>query len=175
MAHGINTTVVELDPVVYKFAANYFNFPASQNVVIEDAIAFVEKSNAAGKDRWKYDYIIHDVFTGGAEPIELFTEEFLQGLSEMLTAEGVIAIVSAFGELSLFGEDTDNIRIMLGICCVRQPATLSALSSPSSQHVGSIVRMQSPWVLGRKNRQGISPTWSSFAGNRVTVSTSKFR
>ena len=41
-----------------------------------------------------YDYIIHDVFTGGAEPVELFTEEFLAGLSQLLHPEGVIAIVS---------------------------------------------------------------------------------
>ena len=175
MAHGINTTVVELDPVVYKFAVKYFNFPASNNVVIEDAIKFVAKSVAAGEDRRIYDYIIHDVFTGGAEPIHLFTEEFLWALSDMLTAEGVIAIVSAFGEPGLFGEDTDNIRIMPGTCYVRQPATLSTPSSPSFQHVGSIVRMQSRRILGRKNGQGISPTWSSFVENQVTGSTSECR
>lgn len=124
MAHGINTTVVELDPVVYKFAVKYFNFPSPHNVVIEDAITFVEKAKAVGGNRKTYDYIIHDVFTGGAEPIELFTQEFLRGLSEMLNADGVIAIVSAFNEFGLFGEDTDSTRIMPGIFFVRQPATL---------------------------------------------------
>lgn len=44
--------------------------------------------------RNKYDYVIHDVFTGGAEPIELFTLEFLAGLSNLLKRDGVIAIVS---------------------------------------------------------------------------------
>ena len=39
-----------------------------------------------------YDYIIHDVFTGGAEPLELFTAEFLTGLSNLLSPEGTIAI-----------------------------------------------------------------------------------
>ena len=39
-------------------------------------------------------YAVDDVFTGGAEPIELFTYEFLQGLSNLLTSDGVIAIVS---------------------------------------------------------------------------------
>lgn len=42
-----------------------------------------------------FDYIIHDVFTGGAEPIDLFTEEFLQSLNAMLKPNGVVAIVSA--------------------------------------------------------------------------------
>ena len=37
---------------------------------------------------------IDDVFTGGAEPIELFTDEFVQGLSNLLNQHGVIAIVS---------------------------------------------------------------------------------
>lgn len=41
-----------------------------------------------------YDYMIHDVFTGGAEPIELFTLEFLVGLSDLLKWDGVIAIVN---------------------------------------------------------------------------------
>lgn len=42
-----------------------------------------------------FDYIIHDVFTGGAEPIDLFTEEFLLSLNAMLKPSGVIAIVSS--------------------------------------------------------------------------------
>lgn len=48
------------------------------------------------KDGWpiRYDYIIHDVFTGGAEPLELFTMEFLEGLYELLKPGGAIAIVS---------------------------------------------------------------------------------
>jgi hypothetical protein len=34
------------------------------------------------------------VFTGGAEPVDLFTLEFLQGLGDLLKPDGVIAIVS---------------------------------------------------------------------------------
>lgn len=41
----------------------------------------------------KYDYIVHDVFTGGAEPLELFTLEFLRDLKSLLKEDGVIAIV----------------------------------------------------------------------------------
>ena len=40
-----------------------------------------------------YDYIVHDVFTGGAEPIPLFTLEFLRGLDALLKEDGAIAIV----------------------------------------------------------------------------------
>ncbi|KAL8866737.1 MAG: hypothetical protein Q9174_006116 [Haloplaca sp. 1 TL-2023] len=88
IAHGINTTIVEIDPMVYSFATKYFGLPSNHTPVIQDAIAFVNQN-------WhtkKYTYIIHDVFTGGAEPIDLFTVEFLTGLRAMLQPNGVIAI-----------------------------------------------------------------------------------
>lgn len=88
--HGIETTVVEIDPVVYKFALQHFHFPTNHTAVIDDAVSFVE---TARHDSKKYDYIIHDVFTGGVEPVELFTLEFMQGLDALLEDDGVIAIV----------------------------------------------------------------------------------
>lgn len=94
MAHGINTTIVEIDPVVYDYATKYFNLSPNHTKVVEDATVFINKMEAEGAGRKKYDYIIHDVFTGGAEPAELFTEEFLRGLSNSLSANGVIAIAS---------------------------------------------------------------------------------
>ncbi|KAL8828358.1 MAG: hypothetical protein Q9170_006637, partial [Blastenia crenularia] len=96
VAHGINTTIVEIDPVVHTFAVLYFNLPTNHTSIIEDAVAYVDRSR--GKSQ--YNYIIHDVFTGGAEPINLFTMEFLEGLKDMLKQEGVIAINYA-GDLRL--------------------------------------------------------------------------
>lgn len=141
MAHGINTTVIELDPVVYKFATKYFGFPSPHNVIIQDAVTFVEKFKSIDEEWRTYDYIIHDVFTGGAEPVELFTQEFLRGLSDMLDADGVIAIVSVFVDFGLLDEDTKDVRIMPGISFVRRPATWSGPSSLFFQHVGCTVRM----------------------------------
>lgn len=94
IAHGINTTIVEIDPVVYDYATRYFNLPSNHTAIIEDAVFYVQKIDAQGDSRQVYDYIIHDVFTGGAEPVDLFTQEFLQGLSNMLSANGIIAIAS---------------------------------------------------------------------------------
>jgi spermidine synthase len=91
MKHGIDTTIVELDPVVYKFATQYFNLPANHIAAIEDATKFVKRAQSKAQ---QYDYIVHDVFTGGAEPAELFTVEFLEGLNALLKDDGVIAIVS---------------------------------------------------------------------------------
>jgi spermidine synthase len=92
VAHGIDTTVVELDPVVHKFAAQYFQLPSNHTAVIEDAVTYTSRM-AADESEARYDYIIHDVFTGGAEPIALFTLEFLQNLHTLLKPNGVVAIV----------------------------------------------------------------------------------
>ena len=85
---------MEIDPVVHQYASQYFHLPQNHTSVIRDAVSFVQELQDSEQDRGKYDYIVHDVFTGGAEPIELFTKEFLEGLSFLLNADGVIAIVS---------------------------------------------------------------------------------
>ncbi|CAL5872041.1 uncharacterized protein PFLUO_LOCUS6298 [Penicillium psychrofluorescens] len=96
--HGIDTTIVELDPVVYKFATQYFNLPSNHIAAIEDATKFVKRAQSNAQ---QYNYIVHDVFTGGAEPAELFTFEFLEQLNSLLRDDGVIAINYA-GDLTLY-------------------------------------------------------------------------
>jgi spermidine synthase len=90
---------VEIDPVVHKFATQYFNLPPNHIPVIEDAVKFVKKAESS-PNKPQYDYIVHDVFTGGAEPAELFTYEFLSGLSALLKEDGAIAIVSRTNQQS---------------------------------------------------------------------------
>lgn len=97
IGHGINTTVVELDPVVHSFATQYFDLPTNHTAVLKDAVSWVADA-AAGHHR--YDFIIHDVFTGGAEPLSLFTTSFLHNLRSLLTPNGAIALNYA-GDLSL--------------------------------------------------------------------------
>lgn len=80
--------------MVHAFSTRYFDLSPKHTSIIENANAFVERSQAIATRLQAYDYIIHDVFTGGAEPVELFTAEFLQGLSNLLAGDGVIAIVS---------------------------------------------------------------------------------
>lgn len=94
IAHGVRTTTVEIDPVVHEYATEYFNLPKNHTSVIGDAIEVVGDMQKAKGMRNTYDYIIHDVFTGGAEPINLFTREFIVGLSDLLRPDGIIAIVS---------------------------------------------------------------------------------
>lgn len=76
---------------MHEFAAKYFELHENSEPVLEDAVGYTRQlaQDAPGS----YDYIVHDVFTGGAEPVSLFTLEFLQGLSTLLKPDGVIAIV----------------------------------------------------------------------------------
>lgn len=98
IAHGINTTIVELDPVVHHYATKYFNLNPKHTAVIDDAVTYVADKSISSPG--SFDYIIHDVFTGGAEPVSLFTTEFMEGLYKLLTDDGVVAINYA-GDLSL--------------------------------------------------------------------------
>ncbi|KKA29208.1 hypothetical protein TD95_000954 [Thielaviopsis punctulata] len=90
ITHGIDTTIVEIDPVVHEFAEKYFDLPTNHTSVIEDAVSYT--AGLAKTAPESFDYIVHDVFTGGAEPVPLFTLEFLQGLYDLLKPDGVIAI-----------------------------------------------------------------------------------
>lgn len=98
ISHGINTTIVELDPVVHHYATKYFGLSSNHTAVIDDAVQYVHAKSKTNPN--SFNYIIHDVFTGGAEPVYLFTQEFFQGLHALLTDDGVVAINYA-GDLSL--------------------------------------------------------------------------
>ncbi|SMY23006.1 unnamed protein product [Zymoseptoria tritici ST99CH_1A5] len=101
ITHGIHTTIVELDPVVHAFATKYFALPPNHTAILQDAVSWVHHTSSSQPDhRKKYDYIIHDVFTGGAEPLPLFTTSFLTSLRSLLTPNGVIALNYA-GDLAL--------------------------------------------------------------------------
>ncbi|KAJ3472308.1 hypothetical protein NLG97_g11101 [Lecanicillium saksenae] len=101
VAHGIDTTVVEIDPVVHAFAKKYFSLQENNEPVLYDAGRYT-KTLAEDESGARFDYIVHDVFTGGAEPVDLFTLEFLQQLHTLLNPDGAIAINYA-GDLALPG------------------------------------------------------------------------
>ena len=78
---------------MHDFATKHFDLPRNHTSVIGDAITVVGGMQKSKETRNTYDYIIHDVFTGGAEPIDLFTREFIMGLKDLLKPDGIIAIV----------------------------------------------------------------------------------
>lgn len=90
--HGINTTVVEIDAAVVDFANRYFQLPSNLTTVVVDAVDYARRT-AADPEGPRFDYLVHDVFTGGAEPIPLFTLDFIRNLYDLLTPNGVVAIV----------------------------------------------------------------------------------
>ncbi len=90
--HNINTTILELDPAVHAYAVKYFDLPTNHSYYIGDAVSAVHASARNPSHRDMYHYIIHDVFTGGAEPVALFTTEFLGALSTLLKPDGAVAI-----------------------------------------------------------------------------------
>ncbi|TRX95668.1 hypothetical protein FHL15_003626 [Xylaria flabelliformis] len=94
ISHGIDTTIVEIDPVIHKFASKYFGLPPNHTAVIEDVVSWSQLNAPTLHEQ--YDYIVHDVFTGGAEPVDLFTDTFLEGLKHMLKPNGVINYAGDF-------------------------------------------------------------------------------
>jgi hypothetical protein len=98
ISHGLNVTIVELDPIVHKYATEYFGLSPNHTAVISDAVRYVADTSVSAPA--SFDYIIHDVFTGGAEPVYLFTTEFMRGLYNLLKDDGAVAINYA-GDLTL--------------------------------------------------------------------------
>lgn len=90
IAHGVKTTIIELDHVVHQFATQYFNLPQNHTAYLGDAAMVINARKDLEHEH--YDYVIHDVFTGGAEPVDLFTFEFLTDLKNMMKPNGVAAI-----------------------------------------------------------------------------------
>jgi hypothetical protein len=125
IAHGINTTIVELDPVVHYYATKYFALDPNHTAVIDDATTYVAQKSVSAPG--SFDYIIHDVFTGGAEPVYLFTTEFMQGLYDLLAPEGVVAINYA-GDLTL-----GSTRLVLNTIHAIFPACRLFRDSPAKE------------------------------------------
>lgn len=164
ITHGIDTTIIEIDPVIHEYAQTYFNFPSNHTAAIGDAVAIVAQS-AHQASRPKYDYIIHDVFTGGAEPVELFTFEFLSDLALLLAEDGVIAInyageltspitsliyrtvVAVFPSCRIFREDdpahSTTALINMAIFCKKSSGALSFRNAVEQDFLGSGARRES--------------------------------
>lgn len=83
---GITTDSMEIDPVVADLASTYFNFTPTGDVIVGDARYQINHLNKT------YDFIIHDCFTGGAEPIHLLSVEMFQKLKQRLNPGGVLAL-----------------------------------------------------------------------------------
>ncbi|KAJ2721345.1 hypothetical protein GGI07_004015 [Coemansia sp. Benny D115] len=85
---NVRVDIVEIDPAVHRAAEQFFGLPRNLNgVFLQDGRAFVEDAPAA-----TYDYIVHDVFTGGSVPAALFSQEAIAQLRRILRPDGVLAM-----------------------------------------------------------------------------------
>lgn len=101
--HNLSVDVVEIDPAVLDFAHRYFALPFSPGKEhVEDARGFLRRARRRlasddeeeeEEEEGKWDYVVHDVFTGGAVPAALFTIECWQDVKSIMTASGVLAVV----------------------------------------------------------------------------------
>jgi spermidine synthase len=105
--HGIETTIVEIDPAVYDAARLYFGLPdhPAANLFLEDARAWAARRRASigsGKAHPLFDIVVHDCFSGGGVPEHIFTVEFWDDLKAALHPEGVVVVVRFHRPFSLF-------------------------------------------------------------------------
>lgn len=106
MAHEISVDVIELDPAVYHAAKTYLGFGrrhAPRRVDLVDAAVRVAelaterrrpKLDSMSSSFELYDYAIHDCFTGGSVPHEMFDVGFWNDLKAVMKPDGVVAVVS---------------------------------------------------------------------------------
>ncbi|KAJ6515616.1 spermidine synthase [Mycena sanguinolenta] len=95
--HGIETTIVEIDPAVYDAARLYFGLPEHppENLFLEDARGWAAKRRASigtGKSLPLFDIAVHDCFSGGGVPEHIYTVEFWEDLKAVLHPEGVLVV-----------------------------------------------------------------------------------
>ncbi|RUP17956.1 S-adenosyl-L-methionine-dependent methyltransferase, partial [Jimgerdemannia flammicorona] len=90
-----------------------------------------------------YDYVLHDVFTGGSLPVQLFTVEALKDIRKVLKKDGVLALNFAGSEHKAIREPLDIIASTIAtvfshVKCFREPPTSS---SESAEAFDNMVRM----------------------------------
>jgi spermidine synthase len=98
---NIDVTVIEIDPAVYNASRQYFGLPDldGDRVFLEDARVVVAEKRRSMQQYGrlnddKYDYVVHDCFSGGGVPEHLFTLQFWEDLKAIMNPEGVVAVVS---------------------------------------------------------------------------------
>jgi spermidine synthase len=103
-----------LDPAVYDAARTYLNLAESHKVVLEDALKVVRERSQrmrveGTKDIDLSDLVIHDCFTGGSVPGELFTSAFWRQLAMSIKPSGILVVVSAARQAALVPLTTGEV------------------------------------------------------------------
>ncbi|KAJ1905958.1 hypothetical protein LPJ81_001629 [Coemansia sp. IMI 209127] len=85
---NVRVDVVEIDPEVHRAAVAFFDLPRNLNAVhLTDGRRFIDEAQTH-----TYDYVIHDVFTGGSVPASLFSQSAIAQVLRILKPDGVLAM-----------------------------------------------------------------------------------
>ena len=103
-AAGVTVDVMELHKEVVHTAEAYFGWEPNGRVWAMDAVATVALLERTEPDI-RYDFILHDVCSGGAMAETLLSLHFLRKLSRLLADNGVIAI-------NFFGGEDSNLHLL---------------------------------------------------------------
>ena len=85
-SQGIMTDTIEIDPAVADAARLFFHFQPTGQFLVGDARYEIKRLDT------RYNLIIHDCFTGGAEPTHLLSREMLSELRALLNEHGILAL-----------------------------------------------------------------------------------
>jgi spermidine synthase len=133
-AAGIRTDVVEIDGNVARAARDYFGFKGDGDLFIEDGRQFLRRAER------RYDFVIHDTFTGGTVPFHLFSRQVFLDIRRILTEEGVLCLVfvgyfsgnDALGTRSIFrtlSEVFPHVRLVADPDNATEPSNLVFFAS----------------------------------------------
>lgn len=85
-AHGVVTDAIEIDPAVAHAARAYFPFQSPRRLIVGDARYELARLPE------RYDFIVHDCFTGGSIPAHVLSAEMLRDVRAHLNEGGVLAL-----------------------------------------------------------------------------------
>lgn len=104
--------VVEIDPAVKTVAETYFNFTASEQVVVflQDARVFTKRALIRDES---YDLIMLDAFNGDYIPEHLMTREYVEESRQLLRAGGVL-VANTFSISKLYDHESETYRAVFG-------------------------------------------------------------
>jgi spermidine synthase len=128
--HGVATDAIEIDPEVVRAAAEFFPFKRPRRLIVGDARYEVSKLT----DR--YDFIIHDCFTGGSVPAHVLSVEMLRTLRTRLNDGGIFAL-NFFG----FNQGADAAALEAVVATIRAvfPHTRVLTTQPGANPIDNIV------------------------------------
>jgi SAM-dependent methyltransferase len=85
-ADRFKVDVVEIDPLVRRFAEEHFEFSTQGETFEEDARTYVRRTAR------RYDVVVHDTFTGGTTPEHLLSVEVIRQIHEILRPGGALVL-----------------------------------------------------------------------------------